>query len=148
MRQNRRSAIAKPETPATTSEHVVKDIRRATRQYHSTEEKIRIVLDGLRGEYSIAELCRRELSRTSPILRTTLTTPKGMRAAISSGGRSIVCRYACFTNQLGYTPVTASCLHRRSRQCIGVHACANPTTPPNLERTCSRAHWHALACIL
>ena len=47
-------------TPATTSERVVKDIRRATRKQHSAEEKIRIVLDGLRGEYSIAELCRRE----------------------------------------------------------------------------------------
>jgi transposase len=38
----------------------VKDIRRATRKHHSAEEKIRIVLEGLRGEYSIAELCRRE----------------------------------------------------------------------------------------
>ncbi len=43
-----------------TSEKVVKDIRRATRKRHSSEEKIRIVLDGLRGEDSIAELCRRE----------------------------------------------------------------------------------------
>ena len=42
------------------SEQVVKDIRRATRKQYSAEEKIRIVLDGLRGEYSIAELCRRE----------------------------------------------------------------------------------------
>ena len=38
----------------------MKDIRRATRKQYSAEEKIRIVLDGLRGEYSIAELCRRE----------------------------------------------------------------------------------------
>jgi transposase len=38
----------------------VKEIRRATRKRHSAEEKIRIVLSGLRGEYSIAELCRRE----------------------------------------------------------------------------------------
>ncbi len=43
-----------------TSQQVVKDIRRATRKQYSAEEKIRIVLDGLRGEYSIAELCRRE----------------------------------------------------------------------------------------
>ena len=42
------------------SEKLVKDIRRATRKRHSSEEKIRIVLDGLRGEDSIAELCRRE----------------------------------------------------------------------------------------
>ena len=42
------------------SERVVKDIRRKTRKQYSAEEKIRIVLDGLRGEDSIAELCRRE----------------------------------------------------------------------------------------
>jgi transposase len=39
---------------------VVKEIRRATRRRFSAEDKIRIVLDGLRGEDSIAELCRRE----------------------------------------------------------------------------------------
>ena len=39
---------------------IVKDIKRATRKQDSSEEKIRIVLDGLRGEDSIAELCRRE----------------------------------------------------------------------------------------
>ena len=42
------------------SEQIVKGIRRATRKRYSAEEKIRIVLDGLRGEHSIAELCRRE----------------------------------------------------------------------------------------
>ena len=41
-------------------EQIVKDIKRATRKHYSSEEKIRIVLDGLRGEDSIAELCRRE----------------------------------------------------------------------------------------
>ena len=43
-----------------TAAKVVKDIRRRTRQQHSSEEKIRIVLEGLRGEDSISELCRRE----------------------------------------------------------------------------------------
>ena len=38
----------------------MRDICRATRKQHSAEEKIRIVLDGLRGEVTIAELCRRE----------------------------------------------------------------------------------------
>jgi hypothetical protein len=38
----------------------LKDIRRATRRHFSAEDKIRIVLDGLRGDDSIAELCRRE----------------------------------------------------------------------------------------
>src|SRR5918998_2234638 len=42
------------------AETVVKDIRRAPRRHFSAEEKIRIVLEGLRGEESIAELCRRE----------------------------------------------------------------------------------------
>lgn len=42
------------------SERLVRDIRRATRKQYSAEDKIRIVLDGLRGEVSIAELCRRE----------------------------------------------------------------------------------------
>ena len=42
------------------AEQVVKGIRRATRRQFTAEEKIRIVLSGLRGEDSIAELCRRE----------------------------------------------------------------------------------------
>jgi transposase len=42
------------------SAKVVKDIRRANRKLYSAEEKIRIVLEGLRGEESIATLCRRE----------------------------------------------------------------------------------------
>ena len=42
------------------SESVVKDIRRRTHKKYSSEEKIRIVLDGLRGEDSISSLCRRE----------------------------------------------------------------------------------------
>lgn len=41
-------------------EAVVREIRRKTRRKFSAEEKIRIVLEGLRGENSIAELCRRE----------------------------------------------------------------------------------------
>ena len=42
------------------NEKLVKDIRRRTRKKYSSEEKIRIVLEGMRGEASIAELCRRE----------------------------------------------------------------------------------------
>jgi transposase len=42
------------------AEDAIRDIRRATRRHFSAEEKIRIVLEGLRGEESIAELCRRE----------------------------------------------------------------------------------------
>ena len=43
-----------------TADKVIKDIRRITRKQYGAEEKIRIVLDGLRGEESIATLCRRE----------------------------------------------------------------------------------------
>ena len=50
----------KPGIKQSHGEKVVKDIRRATRKQYSAEEKIRIVLDGLKGEDSIAELCRRE----------------------------------------------------------------------------------------
>src|SRR3954452_12296835 len=51
---------AKSSSPKTPAEKVVKDIRRATRKHYSAEDKIRIVLEGLRGEASIAELCRKE----------------------------------------------------------------------------------------
>ena len=47
-------------TGSSPSECLVKTIRRATRKQYSAEEQIRIVLDGLRHESSIAELCRRE----------------------------------------------------------------------------------------
>src|SRR5215213_4158158 len=42
------------------ADEVIRDIRRQTRRKYSAEEKIRIVLEGLRGEASVAELCRRE----------------------------------------------------------------------------------------
>jgi transposase len=51
---------AKSSSHKAPAERVVKDIRRAARKQYSAEDKIRIVLDGLRGEDSIAELCRRE----------------------------------------------------------------------------------------
>ena len=54
----------KPKTnsksPQSKATKVVKDIRRANRKLYSAEEKIRIVIEGLRGESSIAELCRKE----------------------------------------------------------------------------------------
>ena len=42
------------------AERTVRDIRRKTRKQYTAEEKIRIVVSGLRGEESIAALCRRE----------------------------------------------------------------------------------------
>ena len=52
--------MTKPVTTKASSDPVVKDTRRATCILHSSEEKIRTVLSGLRGEDSIAELCRKE----------------------------------------------------------------------------------------
>ena len=46
-------------TPNSLGEKIVKDIKRATRKHSPSDETIRIVLDGLRGEDSIAELCCR-----------------------------------------------------------------------------------------
>ncbi len=54
----------KSNQPKATAAQVVKDIRRATRRHYSTEDKIRIVLSGLRGEDSIAELCRKVSGNT------------------------------------------------------------------------------------
>jgi transposase len=50
----------KSQTRQTGAAKAIKDIRRATRKQYSAEKKIRIVLDGLRGEETIAELCRIE----------------------------------------------------------------------------------------
>ncbi len=50
----------KNRTQKDSAEKTVRDIRRATRRNYSAEEKIRIVLEGLRGEDSISELCRKE----------------------------------------------------------------------------------------
>src|ERR1700753_995798 len=52
-----RSAVERQSEEA---EKVVRDIRRAARRQYSAEEKVRIVIAGLRGEDSIAELCRKE----------------------------------------------------------------------------------------
>ena len=50
----------KPGTSKDAADKLVKNIHRKTRQTYSAEEKIRIVLAGLRGEESISALCRRE----------------------------------------------------------------------------------------
>ena len=54
-KHSKSNSAAKP-----SAEAVVKDIKRRTRRHFSAEDKIRIVLEGLRGDDSIAELCRKE----------------------------------------------------------------------------------------
>jgi hypothetical protein len=64
------------------SERIVKDIRRATRKQCSAEEEICIVLDGLRGEHSIAELCSREAS----LMKKATQRCRSRAAAGAQGG--------------------------------------------------------------
>jgi transposase len=58
------SALTKESLTSSTSKQpvlsVINDIQRQTRKQYSAEEKIRIVIEGLRGESSVAEICRRE----------------------------------------------------------------------------------------
>jgi transposase len=72
MRQKSRPA----KEPAT---QVLKNIRRATRRHFSAEDKIRIVLEGLRGDDSIAELCRVDKPRN--------IKPRCARTSLKSGRR-------------------------------------------------------------
>ena len=51
---------SKIDTQSEEAEKAVRDIRRATRRHFSVEDKVRIVIAGLRGEDSVAELCRKE----------------------------------------------------------------------------------------
>jgi transposase-like protein len=58
------------------AEKTVRDIRRATRRHHSAEGKIRIVLEGVRGEDSIAELCRKEgINQINRSIKADLESP-------------------------------------------------------------------------
>ena len=77
----------KPEPVKAPAEQIVKDIRRATRRHFSAEEKIRVVLEGLRGEESIAELCRRQGIAS---LRLVEGVPRGRQE--EARGRHGACR--------------------------------------------------------
>ena len=64
------------------AEQVLKHIRRQTRRQYSAEEKTRIVLEGLRGEENISELCRRERYRRLDVLRLVEGVPGGRQAPV------------------------------------------------------------------
>jgi transposase len=74
-------------TTKSPGEKIVKDIKRGTRKHYSSEEKIRIVLDGLCGEDSMAELCRREgIGAVSAVtFVATIDTPDRFKRSKSVG---------------------------------------------------------------
>ena len=81
---------SKMETHSDEAEKRVRDIRRATRRQFSAEEKVRIVIAGLRGEDSVAELCRKEGRRRGGC--GTSSRPQLARQCSSSRSRSRSCR--------------------------------------------------------
>ena len=70
------------------AEKTVKAIRRATRRRYAAEEKIRIVLEGLRGEESIAELCRREQINQNLYYRWSKEFLEAGKKRLAGGGFS------------------------------------------------------------
>ena len=76
-----------------TAEQHVKGIRWATRKQYSAEEKIRIVIEGLRGEHSIAELCRREGIAQSLYYGLCCKPDEGVWWSSRTGGRLMILRW-------------------------------------------------------
>ena len=70
------------------TKNAVKETRHNTRRKHSTEDKIRIVLEGIRGEMSIAELCRR--SQLFFLIYRSTTQP--LKRTLPSSSRTSTCR--------------------------------------------------------
>jgi transposase len=86
--------MKKPETSKDAAEKLVKNLRRKTRQTYSAEEKIRIVLAGLRGEESISVLCRREgIAESLPYSWSKEFLEVGKRRL--SGETARQCEHAC-----------------------------------------------------
>ena len=73
---------AKIDAQSDEAEKAVRDIRRATRRHFSAEDKVRIVIAGLRGEDSVAELCRKEGS-------TRTSTTGGPRRFLAAGKKRL-----------------------------------------------------------
>lgn len=60
MPRAKKQTAASPSAPKESAAQLIKTVRRQTRTKYSAEDKIRIVLEGLRGDHPVAELCRRE----------------------------------------------------------------------------------------
>jgi transposase len=73
---------SKVERQSEEAEKAVRDIRRATRRQYSAEDKVRIVIAGLRGEDSIAELCRKEGINQNLYYRWSKVAEVGKRSVL------------------------------------------------------------------
>ena len=96
------------------TEKLVKAIRRRTRKKYSAEEKVRIVLEGMRGEDSIAELCRREglhqniyYRNKATIIPGTLRKKFPWKIRSKKNAVCVVCRNRRHLN--GWNPFSSSC---------------------------------------
>ena len=118
---------AKPPAKAP-AERVVKDIRRATRRHFTAEDKIRIVLDGLRGDDSIAELCRREGIAQSVYYSWS-------KEFMEAGKR----RLAGDTARAAMTITVAGLLDRATRPNPASHGSSSPER--HLDPTCANNLW-------
>ena len=96
------------------AERVVRDIRRTTRKQHSAEEKIRVVLEGLRGEESIATQCRREGIAESLYCDWSKGVPRSRQASFGTrrGARKRAVERGCRRR-----PVAARSKAGRARAC-------------------------------
>ena len=113
-------------TPETPSERLVRDIRRATRKQYSAEEKIRIVLDGLRGEVSIADSA---VGRVSP--RACITVGRRSSWKPASAGWPVTRRDVLRVNKRPYSNRKAVTGSRREARKAGNKPEIIPTRPAN-----------------
>jgi transposase len=60
MRKKKQISAASPSEPKESAAQLIKTVRRQTKTRYSAEDKIRVILEGLRGDHPVAELCRRE----------------------------------------------------------------------------------------
>jgi len=102
-----------PRTKKQSTEAAVREIRRRTRRMFAPEGKIRIVLEGLRGEQSISELCRREgIAETAPVLPTPSSFSADRLACFATApAKTIHLRQSCSTagrRRRRYPPTTTS----------------------------------------
>jgi transposase-like protein len=114
------------------SEKLVKAVHRKTRRKYSAEEKIRIVLEGLRGEDSIAELCRREGLNQNVYYRWS-------KEFLEAGKQRLVPRQLSMDTLYWVDDVHAT-LNASSRAYVPVGGSVSstwtPSSPMSLERTC------------